>query len=62
WAFLPRALVAPAVAAGRLAEIAFADMSNELRLWVDLVWRNDRPLGTGARRFIALIAPAAAPG
>ncbi|HRO11165.1 MAG TPA: LysR family transcriptional regulator [Amaricoccus sp.] len=60
WAFLPRRLVEPSAAAGRLAEIAFADMSNELRLWVDLVWRNDRPLGTGARRFITLIAAASA--
>lgn len=55
WAFLPRVLVGPAVAAGRLVEIAFSDMSNELRLWVDVVWRNDRPLGTGARRFLELI-------
>jgi DNA-binding transcriptional LysR family regulator len=55
WAFLPRALVGPAVGTGRLVEIAFADMSNELRLWVDVVWRNDRPLGTGARRFLELI-------
>lgn len=55
WAFLPRVLVGPAVAAGRLVEIAFSDMSNELRLWVDVVWRNDRPLGTGARRFLDLI-------
>lgn len=62
WAFLPRALAAPAVADGRLREIAFADMSNELRLWVDLVWRNDRPLGTGARRLIALMAAASGRG
>lgn len=55
WAFLPRALAGPAVAAGRLLELAFADVSNELRLWVDVVWRNDRPLGTGARRFLELI-------
>lgn len=55
WAFLPRALVGPAVATGQLVEIAFADMSNELRLWVDVVWRNDRPLGVGARRFLELI-------
>jgi len=55
WAYLPRALVGPAVAGRRLVEIAFGDMSNELRLWVDVVWRNDRPLGTGARRLLELI-------
>ncbi len=55
WAYLPRALSGPAVATGRLVEIAFSDMSNELRLWVDVVWRNDRPLGIGARRFLELI-------
>jgi hypothetical protein len=30
-------------------------MSNELRLWVDVVWLNDRPLGLGAKRLIALM-------
>lgn len=52
WAFLPRALVGPAIADGRLVEVTFGDMSNELRLWVDVVWRADRALGIGARRFL----------
>jgi hypothetical protein len=30
-------------------------MSSELRLWVDVVWINDRPLGLGAARLIALM-------
>jgi DNA-binding transcriptional LysR family regulator len=55
WAYLPRTLVQPLIAEGRLAEVALADMSNELRLWVDVVWRSDRPLGLGARRYIELL-------
>jgi hypothetical protein len=30
-------------------------MSSELRLWVDVVWLNDRPLGLGSQRLIALM-------
>ena len=55
WAFLPRRLAQPLLDAGRLVEIAFANISNKMRLWVDLVWRRDRPLGLGARRYIELI-------
>lgn len=55
WAFLPRSLAGPHIAEGRLVEIALAGMSNELRLWVDVVWRNDRPLGLGASRYLELI-------
>lgn len=55
WAFLPQALVRPAIADGRLVKVAFRDISNELRLWVNVVWRADRPLGMGARRFLDLI-------
>lgn len=55
WAFLPRRLVAPLLADGELLGIDFASMSNQLRLWVDVVWLNDRPLGLGAKRLIALM-------
>jgi DNA-binding transcriptional LysR family regulator len=55
WAYLPRRLVEPLLDSGELLVIAFAHMSNEVRLWVDVVWRNDRPLGLGARRLIALL-------
>jgi DNA-binding transcriptional LysR family regulator len=55
WAFLPRRLVAPLVEDGELIGIDFATMSNQLRLWVDVVWLNDRPLGLGAKRLIALM-------
>ncbi len=55
WAFAPRAMTAPLVAAGELTELDFEDMSNDLRLWIDVVWRNDRPLGLGARRYLELI-------
>lgn len=61
WARLPASLVRPLVAAGTLADIAFENMSNEVRLWVDVVWFKDRPLGLAARRYIALMRDAAAP-
>jgi hypothetical protein len=47
--------VQPLVAAGQLVELRFGNMNNQLRLWVDVVWPNDRPLGLGAKRFIELM-------
>lgn len=55
WAFVPQAMAAPMAAAGELVEIAFEDMTNGLRLWVDVVWRADRPLGLAARRYLELL-------
>jgi DNA-binding transcriptional LysR family regulator len=55
WAYLPRALVQPLVAAGHLVEIRFDNISNVLRLWVDVVWSRERPLGLGARRYVELM-------
>jgi DNA-binding transcriptional LysR family regulator len=55
WAYLPRALVQPLVAAGSLVEIGFDNISNALRLWVDVVWSRERPLGLGARRYVELM-------
>ena len=60
WGWLPRNLARPHVAAGSLVEIAFENLSNELDLWVDVVWSKERPLGLGAQRFVALMAEAAA--
>ena len=37
WAFLPRRLVTPMLEDGELIGIDFATMSNQLRLWVDVV-------------------------
>jgi DNA-binding transcriptional LysR family regulator len=58
WAFLPRALVQPLAAAGSLVEIAFGNISNQMRLWVDVVWSRERPLGVGARRYVDLMREA----
>jgi DNA-binding transcriptional LysR family regulator len=55
WAYLPRRLAAPMLESGELLGIGFAHMSNQVRLWVDVVWMNDRPLGLGAQRLIALM-------
>lgn len=60
WAYLPQRLVAPLVASGHLMEIRFGNMSNQLRLWVDVVWQNDQPLGLGAKRLIELMRQQAA--
>ncbi|KAF1021295.1 MAG: HTH-type transcriptional regulator YhaJ [Paracidovorax wautersii] len=58
WAYLPRSLVQPLVAAGALVEIVFDNISNQLRLWVDVVWSRERPLGLGAQRYIELMREA----
>lgn len=55
WAFLPRNLVRGLLEAGSLTEIALENMGNELRLFVDIVWLKDRPLGLGAQRFVTLM-------
>jgi DNA-binding transcriptional LysR family regulator len=55
WAYLPKRLAAPLVDAGELVGIGFEHMSNQVRLWVDVVWLNDKPLGLGAKRLIALM-------
>lgn len=60
WALLPEAMAAGPVAAGALVAIAFDGATNELRLWVDVVWRTDRPLGLAARRYIEHIRAARA--
>lgn len=60
WGYLPRSLVRPLVEAGALTEIAFENISNVLSLYIDLVWRRDRPLGLGARRYVELIREARA--
>ncbi|MCV0439174.1 MAG: LysR family transcriptional regulator [Hydrogenophaga sp.] len=58
WAYLPRSLVEPLVAAGSLMEIRFGNISNELRVWVDVVWHTERAMGLGAKRFIELMRQA----
>ncbi len=55
WGYLPRALIRPLVEAGAVCEIVFENISNELTLYADLVWRRDRPLGLGGRRYVELI-------
>lgn len=64
WAYLPKRLVEPLVATGQLVEIRFGNVTGQLRLWVDVVWPNDRPLGLGAKRFIELMrqTTSASPG
>jgi DNA-binding transcriptional LysR family regulator len=55
WAYLPRRLATPMLDSGELLGIGFSHMSNQVQLWVDVVWLNDQPLGLGARRLIALM-------
>lgn len=52
WGWQPRSLVAPRIEAGRLVEMPFSNLSNGVRLWVDVVWSKQRPMGLGARLFV----------
>lgn len=61
WGWQPRALVQPRIAAGTLAELPLANLTNGVELWVDVVWSKERPLGLGARRFVVLMSPGSAP-
>jgi DNA-binding transcriptional LysR family regulator len=55
WTHLPKTLVDPLIAAGELVAIEFEHFSNEQKLWVDVVWLKDKPLGRGAKRYIELM-------
>jgi DNA-binding transcriptional LysR family regulator len=56
WGWQPRALVQPRIESGALAEMPFENLTNGTTLWVDVVWSKERPLGLGARRFVALMS------
>ncbi len=56
WGWLPQSLVRSHVAAGTLVAMPFDNLTNGLALWADVVWSKERPLGLGARRFIALVS------
>jgi DNA-binding transcriptional LysR family regulator len=58
WGYLPRSLTAPHLGPRTLSEIRFANMSNEVRLWADVVWIKERALGLGAQRYIELMRQA----
>jgi DNA-binding transcriptional LysR family regulator len=55
WGSLPRNYIRPQLEAGQLVEMQFENLSNELQLWVDVVWSKARPLGLAARRFVERI-------
>ncbi|MBD2840347.1 LysR family transcriptional regulator [Pseudomonas sp. JM0905a] len=55
WAYLPQPLVQPLLATGALTEVAFDNMASQLRLWVDIIWIKNRPLGLGAARYLKLM-------
>ncbi len=52
WGWQPRELVDPRIHAGTLVEMPFDNLSNGVKLWVDVVWSKERPQGLGARRFV----------
>ncbi|MFT3812799.1 MAG: LysR family transcriptional regulator [Acidovorax sp.] len=56
WGWQPRALVQPRIESGTLVEMPFENLTNGATLWVDVVWSKERPLGLGARRFVALMS------
>ncbi|MDA8485426.1 LysR family transcriptional regulator [Pseudomonas resinovorans] len=55
WAYLPQPLVQPLLATGALTEVAFDNMASQLRLWVDIIWIKNHPLGLGAVRYLKLM-------
>lgn len=57
WAWLPSGFVREALALGQLVQIPSENFSNQLRLWVDVVWAKGRAQGPAARRFVELLAP-----
>ncbi|MEO5797449.1 MAG: LysR family transcriptional regulator [Collimonas sp.] len=56
WGWLPQSFVRSQIAVGTLVEMPFDNLTNRMELWVDVVWSKERPLGLGARRFIALVS------
>ncbi|MFP3517079.1 LysR family transcriptional regulator [Pseudomonas sp. SIMBA_077] len=55
WAWLPHPLVQPLIATGALSEVVFDNMASQMRLWVDIVWVKNRPLGLAASRYLTLM-------
>lgn len=55
WAYLPQSLVQRLIDNKTLAPMASPDFSNEVRLWVDVVWLKHAPLGLGAARLVELL-------
>ncbi|MDQ7989959.1 MAG: LysR family transcriptional regulator [Candidatus Dactylopiibacterium sp.] len=58
WGFLPHARVRAQLESGELVELHLANATTALRLWVDVVWSREHPLGPAARRFVALMGEA----
>jgi DNA-binding transcriptional LysR family regulator len=55
WAYLPQPLVQPLITSGALTEVVFDNMPSQMRLWVDIIWVKNRPLGLEARRYLSLM-------
>ncbi|NML18907.1 LysR family transcriptional regulator [Azohydromonas caseinilytica] len=56
WGWLPRNFVRRQLESGQLVELPLQNLSNDLQLWVDVVWSKERPLGLAARRFVEHIS------
>ena len=55
WAYLPQPLVQPLISSGALTEVVFDNMPSQMRLWVDIIWVKNRPLGLAASRYLSLM-------
>lgn len=55
WAWLPAGFVQGPLQQGDVVEIPTDNFTNALRFFVDVVWSAERPLGTAAARFVALL-------
>jgi DNA-binding transcriptional LysR family regulator len=55
WAYLPQPLIQPLITSGAFTEVVFDNMPSRMRLWVDIIWVKNRPLGLGAIRYLSLM-------
>ncbi|MEG0976893.1 MAG: LysR family transcriptional regulator, partial [Comamonas sp.] len=58
WGWLPHQLVAPLLQTGALVAMEFANLSNGVQLYVDVVWSKEHPMGLAAQRFVRLVQKA----
>ena len=60
WSYLPSDLVRRDIKNGELLEVSFDNFTNQVWLWINVVWLKNTSLGLGARRYIDLMRQNAA--
>ena len=54
WAYMPLSFVKAEIEAGSLVRLQFANLTNEVTIWVDLLWPSTKPMGPAARLLVDL--------